>query len=92
MFKKPERSLFYVFQHFETVQNSHFSFLFKEKFEMCFESFLMSPKGRCFIFLILCNKLDFQKAQRVLPFTILNTLRFLALDIAPTLDVPVLLA
>ena len=39
----------------------------------------MSPKGRSFIFLIFCNKLDFQKAQRVPPSTILKTLRFLSL-------------
>ena len=38
----------------------------------------MSPKGRSFIFLIFCNKLYFQKAQRVLPSTILKTLRFLS--------------
>ena len=42
------------------------------------------------MFLIFFNKLDFQKAQRVPSFMILKTLRFLALDIAPTLDVPVL--
>ena len=29
-------------------------------------------------FLIFCNKLDFQKAQRVPPSTILKTLRFLS--------------
>ena len=39
----------------------------------------MFPKGRSFIFLIFCNKLDFQKAQRVPPSTILKTLRFLSL-------------
>ena len=39
----------------------------------------MSPKGRSFIFLIFCNKLDFQKAQRVPPSTILKTSRFLSL-------------
>ena len=44
-----------------------------------FRNFSMSPKGRSFIFLIFCNKLDFQKAQRVTPSTILKTLRFLSL-------------
>ena len=47
----------------------------------------MSPNS--FIFLIFCNKLDFQKAQRVPPSTILKTLRFLSLgyySMAPTLD------
>ena len=39
----------------------------------------MSPKGRSSIFLIFCNKLDFQKAQRVLLSTILQTLHFLSL-------------
>ena len=40
----------------------------------------MSPKGRSFIFFdILEKKLDFQKAQRVPPSTILKTLRFLSL-------------
>ena len=33
-----------------------------------FRNFAMSPKGRSSIFLIFCNKLDFQKAQRVLQF------------------------
>ena len=53
-----------------------FSFLL-ENFKF-FRNFSMSPKGRSFIFLIFCNKLDFQKAQRI-PSTILKTLRFLSL-------------
>ena len=47
-------------------------------------------EGPC-IFLIFCNKLDFQQAQRVPPFTIFKTCAFWALDIASTLDVPILL-
>ena len=39
----------------------------------------MSPKCPSFIFLIFCNKLDFQKAQKVPSFTILKPLRFLSL-------------
>ena len=39
----------------------------------------MSSKGPSFNFLILCNKLDFQKAQRVPFFTISKTLRLLSL-------------
>ena len=70
MLKKPKR-------HYETVKNYHFLFFLKIlKF---FRNFSMSPKGRSFIFLIFCNKLDFEKAQGVPPFTILKTLRFLSL-------------
>ena len=44
-----------------------------------FQNSKVSPKGSHFIFKIFCNNLDFQKAERVLPFTILQTLRFLNL-------------
>ena len=48
---------------FKNSQNSHFSFLF--------QNFCMHSKGPPFKFLILCGKLDFQKAQKVRPpFTI----------------------
>ena len=39
----------------------------------------MTPKGPPSFFLIFCNKLDFQKVERVPPCTILKTLRFLSL-------------
>ena len=39
----------------------------------------MSPKGPPSIFLMFCNKLDFQKVERVPPYTIFKTLRFLIL-------------
>ena len=58
--KSPKGLPFYVFRHYETVQNSQFSF--------CFKNFL--KKSNFFVFkgshlhLIFCNKLDFQKARR----------------------------
>ena len=42
-------------------------------------NFLKSPKCLPFNFFLFCNKLEFQKAQRVPPFTILKTSRFLYL-------------
>ena len=42
-----------------------------------FEFFV--AKGSLFNFLIFCNKLDFQKAERVPPFTILKPSPFLSL-------------
>ena len=42
-------------------------------------------------FFDICNKLDFQKAQRVPTFTILKILRFLSLGYSADLHVPVLL-
>ena len=50
--------------------------LFKMIIFRFFDNFLMSPKGPPSIFLIFCNKLDFQKAQRVPPFTIFDIVRF----------------
>ena len=61
-------------------------------FRFFFENFLMSPKGRSFNFLIFCNKLDFQKAQRLPPFTILKTFRFLSLGYSANFRRSVLLA
>ena len=67
---------FYVFRHYETVQNSHFSFLFR-KFQKKSNFFCLQKVP--FNFLILCKKLDVQQARRVPPFTVLKTLRFLSL-------------
>ena len=39
----------------------------------------MFPKGRSFIFADILQQTGFSKAQRVPPFTILKTLRFLSL-------------
>ena len=61
---------FYISRHYETVKNSHFLFFFR--------NFSMSLSLLHF-FLIFCNKLDFQKAQKVSPSTILRTLRFSSL-------------
>ena len=66
--EKAQSPPFYIFRHYQTVQNDHFSFFF--------DNFLMSPKGSPFNFLIFCNELDFQKAQRVPPFTIFDIVRF----------------
>ena len=48
---------------------------FKNKiFDFFFEIFLKSPKGPPPFFFIFCNKLEFQKVERVPPFTILKAL------------------
>ena len=65
------------FRHYETVKNSHVLF-FLENF-IIFSKFFDVSEGSLLHFLIFCNKLDFQKAQRVPPSTILKTLRFLSL-------------
>ena len=44
-----------------------------------FSKFFFVSEGSLLNFLIFCNKLDFQQAQRVPPSTILKTLRFLSL-------------
>ena len=79
--KSPKGLLFYVFRHYETVQNSHFSFFFRKlkktlKKKSKFYCLRRVPPSICLIF---CNKLDFQKARRVTPFTGLKPLRFLSL-------------
>ena len=77
--KIPKRPPFYIFRHCDTVQKFHF-FIF-------FRKVLMSPEAPL-TFFTFCNKLEFQKAQRVPACTILKTFRFFQLDIAPTLAVP----
>ena len=77
MLKKPKGSFFYIFRHYEIVKNSHLSFFWKIKKNSKF--FNVSEGSLLRFFLIFCNKLDFQKAQRVPPSTILRTLRFLSL-------------
>ena len=51
------------------VQDSHFSFFVRK--------FSNVSKGSPFNVLTFCNKLNFQKAQRVPPFTIFGIVRFL---------------
>ena len=62
----------YIFRHYETVKNSHFSFFFMENFQ-CLRR--VAPS---FFFDIL-QQTGFSKTQRVPPSTILKTLRFLSL-------------
>ena len=57
-----------VFGTVRLFQKSHFSF-FRKFFQKNFRIFLLSPS----IFLIFCNRLDFQKAERVPPSTSLKT-------------------
>ena len=61
--KSPKGLPFYVFRHYEAVQNSHFSFCFENLKKLIF----LSSKDPPSIYLIFCNKLDFQKA-RISPF------------------------
>ena len=76
--KSPKGLLPLVFGPMRLVQNSHFSFFLQNFFKNVFEFHQMSPKGSP-SFLIFCNKLDFQKVERVPLFTIIKTLRFLSL-------------
>ena len=56
-------SPFYIFRHCDNVQKSHFHFFWK---------FHKVPKGSHFNFFLICNQLEFHKAQRVPPFTTLS--------------------
>ena len=60
--KIPKGPPFYIFRHCDTVQKSHL--------KIFLGNFFKSPKGSPFF--IFCNQLDFQKARRVPPFTILS--------------------
>ena len=63
--KSPKSLTFQVFWHYETSKILIFRFsIFFQNFRI----FLNVSKG---LFLIFCNKLDFQKAETVPPFTIL---------------------
>ena len=64
MSKHPKGSPFYIFRHCDTVQKSHFNF---------FWEFFSSPQRAALqFFFIFCNQLEFHKARRVPPFTILS--------------------
>ena len=79
---------FLLFRHYETVLKFSFFVFFSTIFSKIFSYIFKCLPS---IFLILCNKLDFQKVERVPPFTILKTLRFLSLRYSADLDVvPVL--
>ena len=74
MLKKPKGPPFTFFGTMRLLTILLFRFL--EIFKKFSKFFNVSE---LFIFLIFCNKLDFQKAQRVHPSTISKTLRFLSL-------------
>ena len=61
---KIQRVPLYFFRHCDTVQKSHF--------QNFFGNFQKSPKDPLFNFLIFRNQLEFRKAQRVPPSTILS--------------------
>ena len=65
--KSPKGPPSLVFGTVRLFQNSHFSF-FRKFFQKNFRIFFVSN-----FFLIFCNRLDFQKAERVPPFTSLKT-------------------
>ena len=67
---------FYVFRHYETVRNSHFSFFFENKknWKIC-----LSPKGLPFNLFDILQQTGFSKSPKGPPFTGLKTLRFLSL-------------
>ena len=64
---------FYVFLHYETVQNSHFSFFFRKlkKFD-----FFLSPKGPPFNLFDILQQTGFSKTPKVAAFTGLKTALF----------------
>ena len=63
--KSPKGPPFLVFRHCETVSKFSFFVFFSKNFlKKIFRKFL-SPKSPPFIFLIFCNRLDFQKFERV---------------------------
>ena len=67
-FQKAQRVPLSSFRHCGTVSKFSF-FVFSKVFSKKCPNFLLSPS----IFLIFCNRLDFQKAERVPPFTSLKT-------------------
>ena len=69
--QNPKESPFYIFRHCDTSKVSFFDF-----FSKFFQSLQMVPTS---IFFLFSDKLDFQKAQLVLPSTVLKTSRFLSL-------------
>ena len=77
MLKKPKGPPFTLFGTMRLLKILIFRF-FLENLKI-FRNFSMSPKGRSFIFLIFCNKLDFQNAQRAPLLQFKKKLRFLSL-------------
>ena len=64
-FKKPKGSPFLVFRHYETVSKISLFVFFRKFFQKKFNDFQKFPKGPPQLFLIFCNRLDFQKVERV---------------------------
>ena len=75
--KSPKGVTFYVFRHYETVQNSHFSFFFR-KFRKKNRIFLVY-KASPFNFFDILQLTGFSKSSKSPPFTGLKFLRFLSL-------------
>ena len=64
--KSPKGSPFLVFRHYETVSKISFFFFFRKFFQKIVKlNFLNVSKGSPSTFLIFCNRLDFQKVERV---------------------------
>ena len=73
--KSPNGLPFLLFRHYETVSKFSFFVFFSKIFSKNFSNFFNVSKGSPSIFLIFCNKLDFQKAQMVSPFYFFGTMR-----------------
>ena len=64
--KSPKGSPFLVFRHYETVSKISFFVFFRKFFQKIVKlNFLNVSKGSPSTFLIFCNRLDFQKVERV---------------------------
>ena len=72
----PKGLPFYVFRHYETIRNSHFSFFSKVKKIRKFLSQRVRPPFNLFDIL---QQTGFSKSSKGPPFTGLKTLRFLSL-------------
>ena len=78
-FKKPKGSPYLVFRQYETVSKVSFFVFFSKIFPKKFLYFLNVSKGSPSTFLIFCNRLDFQKVERVPLLTNFKKLRFFEL-------------
>ena len=79
--KSPKGLPFYVFRHYETVQNSNFSFFFRKlkNSNLKKNRKFLCPKGPPFNLFDILQQTGFSKIPKGPPFTGLKTLRFLSL-------------
>ena len=78
---KSPKGPFYIFWHYETVQNSHFSFFFQKFWNFFLKFFNVSKSFNfsSFIFFDILHHTGFSKSPKGPPFTNLKTFRLLSL-------------